>query len=211
MRNQMFHRETHRTERIGWLRAAILGANDGIVSTGSLVVGVAAAHATSKDTLIAGVGGLVAGAMWMAAGEYVSVSSQADTERADIELERRELATDPSGELLELTRIYEERGLDPALAKQVAEQLTVKNALVTHARDELGIIDALRRTRLDGLSTRIKLDFDADGKVIDAALLESTGNENLDAAILKWARGVKLKPGSPAGAGVLPMTLMRPR
>jgi VIT1/CCC1 family predicted Fe2+/Mn2+ transporter len=144
MRNQMFHGETHRTERIGWLRAAVLGANDGIVSTASLVVGVAAAHATSKDILIAGVAGLVAGAMSMAAGEYVSVSSQADTEQADISLERRELAADPSGELWELTRIYEERGLDPSLAKQVAEQLTEKNALVTHARDELGIIDALR-------------------------------------------------------------------
>jgi VIT1/CCC1 family predicted Fe2+/Mn2+ transporter len=140
----MLHREIHRTERIGWLRAAVLGANDGIVSTASLVVGVAAAQAASQDVLVAGVAGLVAGAMSMAAGEYVSVSSQADTERADIALETRELATDPSGELLELTRIYEKRGLDPSLAKQVAGQLTAHNALVTHARDELGIIDALR-------------------------------------------------------------------
>lgn len=140
----MFHREIHRTDRIGWLRAAVLGANDGIVSTASLVLGVAAAQATSQDVLVAGVAGLVAGAMSMAAGEYVSVSSQADTERADIALERRELAADPSGELLELTRIYEKRGLDPLLAKQVAEQLTANDALVTHARDELGIIDSLR-------------------------------------------------------------------
>lgn len=140
----MFHREIHRTNRIGWLRAAVLGANDGIVSTASLVVGVAAAQATSQDVLVAGVAGLVAGAMSMAAGEYVSVSSQADTERADIALESRELAADPSGELLELTRLYEKRGLDPLLAKQVAEQLTANDALVAHARDELGIIDSLR-------------------------------------------------------------------
>lgn len=140
----MPHQEKHRTDRIGWLRAAVLGANDGIVSTASLVVGVAAAHATSKDILVAGVAGLVAGAMSMAAGEYVSVSSQADTERADIALESRELAKDPSGELLELTRIYETRGLGHSLAKQVAEQLTANDALVNHARDELGICDALR-------------------------------------------------------------------
>jgi VIT1/CCC1 family predicted Fe2+/Mn2+ transporter len=142
--HKMSHRETHRTERIGWLRAAVLGANDGIVSTASLVVGVASANATSKDILVAGVAGLVAGAMSMAAGEYVSVSSQADTERADIALEGRELAADPSGELLELTRIYENRGLDPSLAKKVAEQLTAHDALVTHTRDELGIFDAVR-------------------------------------------------------------------
>jgi VIT1/CCC1 family predicted Fe2+/Mn2+ transporter len=140
----MFHREIHRSDRIGWLRAAVLGANDGIVSTASLVVGVAAAQATSQDILVAGVAGLVAGAMSMAAGEYVSVSSQADTECADIALERRELAADPSGELLELTMLYEKRGLDPLLAKQVAEQLSANDALTTHARDELGIIDAMR-------------------------------------------------------------------
>jgi len=139
----MFHREIHRSNRIGWLRAAVLGANDGIVSTASLIVGVAAAQATSQEILVAGVAGLVAGAMSMAAGEYVSVSSQADTERADIALEGRELAADPSGELLELTRLYEKRGLDSSLAKQVAEQLTANDALATHARDELGIIDSL--------------------------------------------------------------------
>ena len=135
------HRERHRTERIGWLRAAVLGANDGIVSTASLIVGVAAADATSHDILVAGVAGMVAGAMSMAAGEYVSVSSQADTEQADLAREGRELATDQPAELGELTGIYVDRGLEPALAKQVAEQLTSHDALAAHARDELGISD----------------------------------------------------------------------
>ena len=139
----MPHRERHRTERIGWLRAAVLGANDGIVSTASLIVGVAAAHATIHDILVAGVAGLVAGAMSMAAGEYVSVSSQADTEEADLARERRELSTNQSAELAELTGIYVKRGLDPSLAKQVAEQLTAHGALAAHARDELGIYDLL--------------------------------------------------------------------
>ncbi len=139
----MPHRERHRTERIGWLRAAVLGANDGIVSTASLVVGVAAAHATGHDILVAGVAGLVAGAMSMAAGEYVSVSSQADTEQADLARERKELTTDQSAELAELTAIYVKRGLDPSLAKQVADQLTARDALAAHARDELGITDSL--------------------------------------------------------------------
>ena len=139
----MPHREWHRTERIGWLRAAVLGANDGIVSTASLVVGVAAAQATGHDILVAGVAGLVAGAMSMAAGEYVSVSSQADTEQADLDRERSELATDQSAELAELTAIYVKRGLDPPLAKQVAEQLTARDALAAHARDELGITESL--------------------------------------------------------------------
>lgn len=133
------HREEHRTERIGWLRAAVLGANDGIVSTASLVVGVAAASAKPSEVLVAGIAGLVAGAMSMAAGEYVSVSSQADTEQADLARERVELATLPERELDELTAIYVQRGLDPALAKQVAEQLMAKDGLTAHARDELGI------------------------------------------------------------------------
>jgi vacuolar iron transporter family protein len=137
------HRERHRTERIGWLRAAVLGANDGIVSTASLVLGVAAAQATSHDILVAGVAGLVAGAMSMAAGEYVSVSSQADTERADIERERVELATDEEHERAELAAIYVARGLEPSLAKQVAEQLMTHGALAAHARDELGISETL--------------------------------------------------------------------
>lgn len=139
----MPHGEQHRTGRIGWLRAAVMGANDGIVSTASLILGVAAAHATSQDILVAGVAGLAAGAMSMAAGEYVSVSSQADTEQADLARERKELATDPAGELAELTAIYVERGLDPSLAKQVAEQLTAHGALAAHSRDELGTSELL--------------------------------------------------------------------
>jgi len=135
----MRHTEKHRTHRIGWLRAAVLGANDGIVSTASLVLGVAAAGANSQSVLIAGVAGLVAGAMSMAAGEYVSVSSQADTERADLARERKELAESPEHEHAELTAIYVKRGLDAALAANVATQLTQHDALGAHARDELGI------------------------------------------------------------------------
>ena len=136
--------ERHRTERIGWLRAAVLGANDGIVSTSSLVLGVATAHATHGNIVIAGVAGLVAGAMSMAAGEYVSVHSQADTENADLALERSELKADPTGEHNELAAIYEARGLEPALAKQVAAQLMAHDALGAHARDELGISEVHR-------------------------------------------------------------------
>jgi VIT1/CCC1 family predicted Fe2+/Mn2+ transporter len=139
----MRHHERHRTDRVGWLRASVLGANDGIVSTASLIVGVAAAHASSHDVLVAGVAGLVAGAMSMAAGEYVSVSSQADTEKADVTRERQELLTDPKGESAELTAIYVKRGLDPSLASQVAEQLMAHDALAAHSRDELGISDTL--------------------------------------------------------------------
>lgn len=135
------HLETHRTDRIGWLRAAVLGANDGIVSTASLVVGVAASNAASSEVLVAGVARLVAGAMSMAAGEYVSVSSQSDTERADLERERKELATDSKFEHEELAAVYVKRGLDAELAKQVAEQLMAHDALGAHARDELGISD----------------------------------------------------------------------
>lgn len=133
------HGEHHRTTRIGWLRAAVLGANDGILSTASLVLGVAAAHATHSAVLVAGVAGLVAGSMSMAAGEYVSVHSQADTEQADLERERKELKTDDKGEHRELAAIYVSRGLDPSLAKQVAQQLMTHDALGAHARDELGI------------------------------------------------------------------------
>jgi VIT1/CCC1 family predicted Fe2+/Mn2+ transporter len=135
----MAHRERHRGERIGWLRAAVLGANEGIVSTASLVVGVAAAAAARQDVLVAGVAGMVAGALSMAAGEYVSVSSQADTEEADLKRERHELATDPQAEEAELTGIYVRQGLEPALARTVARQLTAKGALAAHARDELGL------------------------------------------------------------------------
>ncbi len=137
------HTERHKTHRIGWLRAAVLGANDGIVSTASLVLGVAAAGANTDSILVAGVAGLMAGSMSMAAGEYVSVSSQSDTESADIEKERNELATDPAHELEELTMIYVGRGLDKNLAREVATQLTAHDALGAHARDELGISDIL--------------------------------------------------------------------
>jgi VIT1/CCC1 family predicted Fe2+/Mn2+ transporter len=133
------HPESHLVGRVGWLRAAVLGANDGIVSTASLIVGVAAAAATQNEVLIAGVAGLVAGAMSMAAGEYVSVSSQSDTEQADLVRERRELSENPAFELAELADIYVKRGVDRAIARQVARQLMAKDALTAHARDELGI------------------------------------------------------------------------
>lgn len=139
----MRHSEFHRSHRIGWLRAAVLGANDGIVSTASLVIGVASAGASHDTILITGVAGLVSGAMSMAAGEYVSVSSQADTEAADLARERLELETDHENELKELTGIYIARGLTPDLAHQVASQLTAHDALGAHARDELGIIEAM--------------------------------------------------------------------
>jgi VIT1/CCC1 family predicted Fe2+/Mn2+ transporter len=139
-----FHHEWHHTDRVGWLRAAVLGANDGIVSTASLILGAAGAHGSQNNILIAGVAGLAAGAMSMAAGEYVSVHSQADTEKADLARERNELKTDPEGELKELTGIYIERGLKAALAKEVAVQLTEHNALAAHARDELGISETIQ-------------------------------------------------------------------
>jgi VIT1/CCC1 family predicted Fe2+/Mn2+ transporter len=137
------HLEQHRSQRTSWLRAAVLGANDGIVSTASLVLGVAATQATHSNVLVAGVAGLVAGAMSMAAGEYVSVHSQADTEQADIERERKEIKKDCLGESKELAAIYVGRGLDPALAKQVADQLMAHDAVGAHARDELGISETL--------------------------------------------------------------------
>jgi VIT1/CCC1 family predicted Fe2+/Mn2+ transporter len=140
----MLHRERHRSERIGWLRAAVMGANDGIVSTASLILGVAAAGATGTNVAIAGMAGLVAGAMSMAAGEYVSVSSQADTEAADLARERKELASDEVAERTELAGIYVSRGLDPDLARQVADQLMAHDALGAHGRDELGISEVQR-------------------------------------------------------------------
>ena len=139
----MRHREGHRTDRIGWLRAAVLGANDGIVSTASLIVGVAAASAARRDIFVAGAAGLVAGALSMAAGEYVSVSSQSDTEQADLALERDELRADPAGEEDELAGIYQQRGIDPSLARTVARQLMAHDALGAHARDELGMSTVL--------------------------------------------------------------------
>ena len=144
--------ERHRTHRVGWLRAAVLGANDGILSTSSLMLGVAAAHATHANVLVAGVAGLVAGAMSMAAGEYVSVHTQADTERADLDLERRELKANEHGERKELAAIYVARGLDASLAGQVAEQLMLHDALGAHARDELGITEKFRARPLQAAS-----------------------------------------------------------
>lgn len=149
----MGHREFHHSERIGWLRAAVLGANDGILSTASLVVGVAAATAARQQVLVAGVAGLVAGALSMAAGEYVSVSSQADTEQADLARERIELTTQPKAEEDELTNIYVRRGLDAELARRVARQLMAKDALAAHARDELGLTEELTARPLQAALT----------------------------------------------------------
>ncbi|MEX0942917.1 MAG: VIT family protein [Pseudomonadales bacterium] len=139
----MSHDEIHRSNRVGWLRAAVLGANDGIVSTASLIIGVAAARATQENILLAGIAGLVAGAMSMAAGEYVSVSSQSDTEKADLALEKNSLKNDIEFEKNELANIYENRGLEPVLARQVAEQLMAHDALGAHARDEIGISETV--------------------------------------------------------------------
>ena len=147
------HLEIHVTRRIGWLRAAVLGANDGVVSTASLIVGVAAAHASHEAILTAGFASLVAGAMSMAAGEYVSVSSQADTEKAEMEVERLELEADSAGELRELANIYVKRGLTPALAHDVAVQLTEHNALDAHLRDELGISETMKARPLQAAVT----------------------------------------------------------
>ncbi len=147
------HRERHSTNRIGWLRAAVLGANDGIVSTASLVLGVAAAQATHSNVMIAGIAGLVAGAMSMAAGEYVSVRSQADSEQAALNLERAELEADDLGERRELSAIYVTRGVDPALARQVADQLMAHDALGAHARDELGLSETLSARPLQAAAT----------------------------------------------------------
>lgn len=147
------HTENHLVSRIGWLRAAVLGANDGIVSTASLIMGVATASADTPQILVAGVAGLVAGAMSMAAGEYVSVSSQADTEQADLARERMELATLPEAELQELTQIYVKRGLTPELARDVALQLTANDALDAHSRDELGIVEHMAARPIEAALT----------------------------------------------------------
>ena len=158
------HHERHYSERIGGLRAAVLGANDGIVSTASLVLGVAAAEATHSSIMIAGIAGLVAGAMSMAAGEYVSVHSQADTEKADLDREKHELAVDDEGERMELAGIYVRRGLEPRLAREVADQLMAHDALGAHARDELGITDTMKARPLQAAS------FSAASFAIGAAL-----------------------------------------
>jgi VIT1/CCC1 family predicted Fe2+/Mn2+ transporter len=170
------NKERHRTGRIGWLRAAVLGANDGILSTSSLVLGVAAAHASHRNVLVAGVAGLVAGSMSMAAGEYVSVHSQEDTEQADLKLERAELRADDRGEHKELTEIYVDRGLDPSLAKQVAEQLMAHDALGAHARDELGISETLRARPLQAaLSSAASFAVGAAMPLMVTAVAPETG------------------------------------
>jgi len=176
----MRHTERHRTHRIGWLRAAVLGANDGIVSTASLILGVAAAGADSQGILVAGVAGLVAGAMSMAAGEYVSVSSQADTERADLAREREELAASPEEEHAELTAIYVGRGLDAALASKVATQLTQHDALGAHARDELGISDTLA-------ARPVQAAFASDGTFAVGAVLPLLIVVLVPVSALMWA------------------------
>ena len=169
-------KEQHRTDRVGWLRAAVLGANDGILSTASLVLGVAAAHATHGNVVVAGVAGLVAGSMSMAAGEYVSVHSQADTEQADLELERKELKADDRGEHKELAAIYVARGLDPSLAKQVAQQLMAHDALGAHARDELGISSTLAARPLQAaLASAASFAVGAVMPLVVAAIVPAAG------------------------------------
>jgi len=172
------HIERHASERIGWLRAAVLGANDGIISTASLIVGVAASHADRSAVLVAGTAGLIAGALSMAAGEYVSVSSQSDAEQADLARERRELAEMPEMERQELTQIYVERGLTPELARQVADQLTAKDALCAHARDELGI-SALTEARpvQAAIASALSFTVGAALPLVVAALAPNPGTE----------------------------------
>jgi vacuolar iron transporter family protein len=165
------HRERHRTAHIGWLRASVLGANDGLISTASLIVGVAASGTGRAEILVAGIAGLVAGSMSMAAGEYVSVSSQADTESADLARERRELATTPDAEKAELAGIYEARGLTPELARQVADQLMDRDALAAHARDELGLSETTAARPLQAaLASAVSFAVGAALPVVVAAL-----------------------------------------
>jgi VIT1/CCC1 family predicted Fe2+/Mn2+ transporter len=180
------HKEKHRTENVGWLRAAVLGANDGILSTGSLVIGVAAAHGKHHDVLVAGIAALFAGAMSMAAGEYVSVHSQADTEDADMELEREELRKDNAGEHKELAAIYVARGLDPSLAKQVADQLMAHDALGAHARDELGISEVLAARPIQAaLSSAVSF-------AVGAALPLVTAIASPEALLIPFVAGASL-------------------
>ena len=207
------HWERHRGERVGWLRAAVLGANDGIVSTASLVLGVAAASPDRHAWLVAGVAGLVAGAMSMAAGEYVSVHTQADTERADLERERGELEADPSSELRELAGIYVARGLQPALARQVAEQLTAHDALAAHARDELGHAAATQARPLQAALSS------AASFAVGAALPLAVTAVSPPAQVFAWVGGSSLVflaalgaiaarvGGAPAGRGAWRITL----
>jgi VIT1/CCC1 family predicted Fe2+/Mn2+ transporter len=202
------HTERHRSERIGWLRAAVMGANDGIVSTASLVLGVAASGADRSAVMVAGVAGLVAGAMSMAAGEYVSVSSQSDTETADLARERQELATDDAHERMELTAIYVGRGLEPALARQVTDQLMAHDALGAHARDELGITDTQRARPLQAaLASAATFAVGAALPLLAALLaprtalaLEVTGASLVCLAALGWIAASAGGASGPRGA-----------
>ena len=169
------HKESHLVSRIGWLRAAVLGANDGIISTASIILGVASAATSKSNVLISGIAGLVAGAMSMAAGEYVSVSSQSDTENADLEREKRELSDDPDFEKEELAQIYVARGVKPGLARQVAEQLMAKDALAAHARDELGISEiSVARPIQAALASAASFSLGAAGPLVLAVVSPST-------------------------------------
>lgn len=190
------HGEVHRSGRIGWLRASVLGANDGLISTSSLVVGVAAAEPEPGAVLVAAVAGLVAGALSMAAGEYVSVSSQADTERADLARERNELATEPEAERAELAGIYRSRGLSPDLANQVADQLTAHDALGAHARDELGLHELTRARPIQAaLASAASFAVGAAPPVVLVALLPA---ETLTAAVVGTTVGLLLLLGAVA-------------
>lgn len=202
------HPERHRSERVGWLRAAVLGANDGIVSIAGLVVGVAASGASPAAILTSGIAGTVAGAMSMAAGEYVSVQSQADTERADIAVEQRELDDDPQSELDELARIYVQRGLSPELAHEVAQQLTAHDALGSHARDELGITDTLRARPVQAALTSAAAFVTGAVLPIAAVLLAPTGRTeavaipitliglSISGALAAWTGGAPVLRGA---------------
>lgn len=203
------HWEFHRSDRIGWLRAAVLGANDGTISVASLVVGVAAAGATQSSVLLTAIAGLVAGAMSMAAGEYVSVQSQLDTERADIERERRELEEEPEREAAELAAIYEERGLDPELAYQVAAQLTARDALGTHIRDELGITETQRARPIQAaLTSAFSFALGAIVPVLAAALspparVAQIGSATALASLVILGGAAAYAGGAPIARGAL--------
>ena len=197
------HHEQHRSARVGWLRAAVLGANDGIVSTASLIAGFAAAGAERHAILLAGIAGLVSGALSMAAGEYVSVSSQADTEDADLALERHALATAPQDELEELTEIYRQRGLEATLARRVAEQLTAHDALGAHARDEIGITQELRARPLQAaLASAAAF---ASGAALPLLVSVIASRDRLLAAVLACSLIALAALGAAARAGGAPM------
>ncbi|MFC5576962.1 VIT family protein [Lysobacter niabensis] len=203
-----WHAEDHRSGRSGWLRAAVLGANDGIVSVAGLVVGVAASGAGAATVLASGIAGVVAGAMSMAAGEYVSVQSQADAERADLAKETRELAEDPASELFELTGIYIRRGLTPDLARQVAEQLTAHDALGSHARDELGITETLRARPLQAalasagafvagaLLPIASVVLAPEGRLQAATIITTLASLAVSGALAAWAGGASASRGA---------------